>query len=264
MTIYLYVKTHRKTGLKYLGKTKQKDPHQYRGSGKYWKDHIKKHGYDVDTEILRECQSNEEVRQWGLYYSELWQVVASNKWANLKEESGDGGDGFTSEQSCKLQKQRVADNTHPFLGGEMQRRTQQKRGEDGTHHVLGGEIARQSNKKRVEDGTHHLLGGEIARQSAKKRVEDGSHNFLGGDIQRQRVSDGTHNFLGGDIQRQRESDGTHHFQTPWTCPHCGKSGKGTSLFNRWHGDNCKSVNPSGHIHRTQHIRSLNKTNFGVS
>lgn len=61
MTIYLYKKTHNKTGLQYLGKTKSKDPHKYKGSGVYWTSHIKKHGYDVTTEILRECSTMEEI-----------------------------------------------------------------------------------------------------------------------------------------------------------------------------------------------------------
>ena len=89
MTIYLYVKTHRTTGLKYLGKTEQ-EPFKYQGSGDYWTNHINVHGYDVDTIILRECQSAEELKEWGLYYSNLWNVVESDEWANLKEESGDG------------------------------------------------------------------------------------------------------------------------------------------------------------------------------
>ena len=50
--IYLYIKTHNKTGLKYLGKTTKKDQHKYKGSGKYWLKHIRKHGYDVTTEII--------------------------------------------------------------------------------------------------------------------------------------------------------------------------------------------------------------------
>jgi len=52
MTIYLYLKTHNKTGLKYLGKTIQ-NPYKYQGSGEYWIPHIKKHGYDVTTKILK-------------------------------------------------------------------------------------------------------------------------------------------------------------------------------------------------------------------
>lgn len=97
MTIYLYVKTHNITGLKYLGKTNRPDPHKYLGSGIYWRNHIKKYGQDYSTEILKECSTKEELKYWGLYYSDLWDVVNAkdnngNKiWANLKPENGDGG-----------------------------------------------------------------------------------------------------------------------------------------------------------------------------
>lgn len=91
MTIYLYVKTHRITGLKYLGQTTAKDPHKYSGSGTYWKLHLEKHGYLYNTEILKECHSKDEIKNWGTYYSNLWNVVDSKDWANLKPESGDGG-----------------------------------------------------------------------------------------------------------------------------------------------------------------------------
>jgi hypothetical protein len=98
MIIYLYLKTHNKTGLKYLGKTIQ-DPIVYRGSGHYWLRHIKVHGYDVTTEILRECSSNEEIKEWGLHYSQLWDIVNSKEFANLKLEYGNGGP--PSEESKK-------------------------------------------------------------------------------------------------------------------------------------------------------------------
>jgi hypothetical protein len=91
MTIYLYKKTHKKTGLQYLGKTIRKDPHKYPGSGVYWKNHLEKHGYDVDTEILLETDDHFEIKKWGKHYSELWNIVESNDWANLKPEEGDGG-----------------------------------------------------------------------------------------------------------------------------------------------------------------------------
>ena len=99
MTIYyLYLKTHNITGLKYLGYTGRKDPYKYKGSGKKWISHINKHNYDVTTEILKECSSKNEIKEWGLYYSYLWNIVEArddhgNKiWANLKLEEGDGGD----------------------------------------------------------------------------------------------------------------------------------------------------------------------------
>ena len=101
MTIYLYVKTHNKTGLKYLGKTSKQDPHKYTGSGTRWLNHLRKHGYDYNTEILLECQTIEEIKHWGMYYSSLWNVVESSDWANLKPESGDGG-VITSEIAIKI------------------------------------------------------------------------------------------------------------------------------------------------------------------
>ena len=91
MCIYLYVKTHQKTGLKYLGQTSAKDPHKYIGSGVYWIAHLKVHGFDYTTEILHECKNKKELKVIGLYYSKLWNIVESNEWANLKEECGDGG-----------------------------------------------------------------------------------------------------------------------------------------------------------------------------
>jgi hypothetical protein len=101
MTIYLYVKTHKVTGLKYLGTTVSKNPHAYKGSGKYWRNHIEKHGYEVDTEILFETNNKEELTEKGLYYSELWNVVESKEWANLKPETGAGGGYVAGSESAE-------------------------------------------------------------------------------------------------------------------------------------------------------------------
>jgi NUMOD3 motif len=91
MTLYLYIKTHNKTGLKYLGQTSQKDPHKYPGSGTRWLHHLRKHGYDYSTKILKECSNKNELKEWGLYYSNLWNIVKDQSWANLKPEEADGG-----------------------------------------------------------------------------------------------------------------------------------------------------------------------------
>jgi hypothetical protein len=101
MTIYLYKKTHRVTGLKYLGTTNSKNPYRYKGSGTYWRHHCDKHGYDIDTEILFETDNKEELRSKGLYYSELWNVVDSKEWANLKPEEGNGGGYVAGSESAK-------------------------------------------------------------------------------------------------------------------------------------------------------------------
>lgn len=102
---YLYVKTHKKTGLKYLGKTTQKDPYRYAGSGKDWVNHLREHGKDHETTILKECSSKNELSVWGRYYSNLWNVVKSSDWANRIPETG-GGPGFKSgsENPAKTEK----------------------------------------------------------------------------------------------------------------------------------------------------------------
>jgi hypothetical protein len=98
--IYLYKKTHKITGLQYLGKTSRADPYTYPGSGKRWRAHLNKYGYDFDTEILAESEDSVEIVKLGLHYSNLWNVVADENWANLKPESGDGGT-FTHTAEAK-------------------------------------------------------------------------------------------------------------------------------------------------------------------
>jgi len=88
--IYLYLKTHNQTGLKYLGKTTQ-DPYKYKGSGLHWKSHIKKHGNDVSTEILFQTEDREEFKRVATEYSEKWNIVESTVFANLMPEEGQGG-----------------------------------------------------------------------------------------------------------------------------------------------------------------------------
>jgi hypothetical protein len=112
MTIYLYVKTHNKTGLKYLGKTTSKDPHKYHGSGADWKTHLKEHGIDYTTEIVRECQTNKELYEWGTHYSNLWNVVESTEWANRIPETG-GGANHPEERKELFRQQQLGKKKPP-------------------------------------------------------------------------------------------------------------------------------------------------------
>lgn len=103
-TIYLYLKTHNVTGLKYLGKT-TRDPYDYRGSGLVWNRHLDKHGDDVTTEILFETTDMEKFKRVGHEYSEKWNIVESKEFANLIPEYGTGGDTsmcFTEETKEKI------------------------------------------------------------------------------------------------------------------------------------------------------------------
>jgi 5-methylcytosine-specific restriction endonuclease McrA len=60
--IYLYVKTHNKTGLKYLGKTEQ-DPFVYLGSGKRWLNHLNKHGVISEKAKIRRANGFKPVEK---------------------------------------------------------------------------------------------------------------------------------------------------------------------------------------------------------
>jgi len=87
---YLYVKIHNKTGLKYFGKTVQ-DPFKYKGSGMRWMNHIKKHGYDVTTEIVGYYTNEQECFLAAQKFSDENKIVESKEWANIVTENLSGG-----------------------------------------------------------------------------------------------------------------------------------------------------------------------------
>ena len=88
MTTFIYIKTHNITGLKYFGKTNKTDICLYEGSGKYWKNHIKKHGYNCRTKVVRTFTNMEDCRWWCMKFSIINNIVESNDWANLIMENG--------------------------------------------------------------------------------------------------------------------------------------------------------------------------------
>lgn len=99
----LMIKVHSRTGLKYLCKTIKTDINKYKGSGNYWKSHIKSHGtkfvsnawycWFYDKESLTEC---------ALMLSKLYDIVKSNEWANLIPEDGLGGGCISHTEETKI------------------------------------------------------------------------------------------------------------------------------------------------------------------
>ena len=92
--LYLLVKEHNLTGLKYLCK---KTAHsfdeceKYKGSGVYWKKHLIKYGNNVSTTCLFITEDKEEFKKIATEYSLKFDVVNSKEWANLIIEEGQGG-----------------------------------------------------------------------------------------------------------------------------------------------------------------------------
>jgi hypothetical protein len=94
---WLYIKQHNITGLKYFGKTSQNDVLKYKGSGRYWRKHLKQHGNDVTT-IWAELFLNEEsLIEFAQFFTEICDIVTSvdkngkKIWANLIPEDGKMG-----------------------------------------------------------------------------------------------------------------------------------------------------------------------------
>ena len=107
--IYLYIKQHSITKLKYFGKT-YKDPNKYMGSGKHWLRHIKKHGINyVETIWYQLFTDEQELITYALNFSIQNNIVESSQWANLKNENGlDGGfDKHTQESIEKNRKKAI-------------------------------------------------------------------------------------------------------------------------------------------------------------
>ena len=92
---YLYVKEHSVTGLKYFGKTCQ-DPLKYKGSGRHWQNHYKKHGKEhiITTHLFGPYTDAAVISEFALAFSAEHDIVASKDWANMTEENGLDGAEF--------------------------------------------------------------------------------------------------------------------------------------------------------------------------
>lgn len=94
MAIYLLIKEHANTGLKYLCKhvaSSFSECEKYSGSGIYWKRHLKEHGNNVITKCLFVTEDEKEFRKIAKKYSLEYNVTNSKEWANLCDEEGQGG-----------------------------------------------------------------------------------------------------------------------------------------------------------------------------
>jgi hypothetical protein len=197
-------------------------PQKAKGSGTYWRQHLKVHGHDYSTEILKECSSAEELKKWGMYYSTLWNVVESAEWANLTTEDGSGGRdaGFTiSEEhkknlskaktglpNPKLSEQRIGEN-NPMFG---------KKRPDIT-----GDLHPNKRPEVAGKIKNSNLGKKHSASSKEKR----SKRFKGA----------------GNPMYGRTGAASPRFgkTTPiMKCVHCGKE-CAKHNFVKYHGDKCK-------------------------
>jgi len=139
------IKEIEQTGLRYLCKRKQySDPldHiKYKGSGKLWRRILNAHPeYTIKTTVLG-LYDKDDLVKYGLYYSNLYNIVESTEWANLIPEAGDGGETHKG--------------THPFqniISGDIVYRTECPTGYEPFY-----------NKQKETRVIHNPLTGEIKK-----------------------------------------------------------------------------------------------------
>ena len=228
MTIYyLYIKTHKITGLKYFGQTKT-NPFKYSGSGTDWRKHIARYGRDILTEIVFQTTNKKELTAQGRYYSCLWNVVGAmdnfgNKiWANRIPETGGGGGNIPGHVAYWPSQEQIQQ------GIETKRK-------NGTSKNAGSKSAREK-AKHTSLARHGTLktGNDTSRvkmwETKRKNGTDKGYKK-----KKTEKSDNAWN-----LRREKGTDS-------WTitekvqCPHCGKIGAKCGAMKQKHFDNCKSI-----------------------
>lgn len=203
-SVYLLLKTHNDTGLKYLCRhvTKyEKTCYNYKGSGVHWTRHLEKHGNNVTTEILAKCDTIEEARELGIYYSKKWNIVESKDFANLVPEDGQGGAEPASHRKTYGSRFGHEQEPNRYVG-------------DNNYAKLPEVRQKISEKLKGRE----ITWGEKISESCK-----GREPWNKGKANPHACTDHMNNM------------------PPVECPYCGKQGPKGAMV-RWHFDKCKKFN----------------------
>lgn len=189
MAIYLCVKQHTVTGMLYFCKTTGPNFQSYRGSGKYWKRHIRKHGAEFVVHIKHWTFTDQDrCTKFALRFSKFHDIQNSSEWANLIAENGlDGapkGVVFTEEH-----KQNLRGKTRSKSHCENLKRNH-------TRPMLGKKFSAE-HRRKISENNVGFKGKSHSDESKKKTSESLKIAAARRPIR--------------------------------TCPHCGVSGKGGNM-----------------------------------
>lgn len=232
----------------------------YLGSGK-WVSQIKKKDKLV-REIVEFVDSFEElIIKEDEYLAEHY---GKTNCMNMSNKSTGWAIGSANPMNNPTSVAKISGENHWTVSNkesiEMIRNAQLALVSDGTHNLIGesnpnkdGRNAKAAMKNgkhnsitnnpstiNALNGTHHWQNGKAPNYEGKlnkKLIEEGRHNFLGPETNKKRIDEGTHNFVGSAANLKMLAEGKHPSQRKMTCS-CGKT-VSTSMYTRWHGDNCK-------------------------
>ena len=233
---YLYIKQHNKTGLKYFGKTVRPDPYRYKGSGKYWKNHLCVHGNDVTTVWVQLFTDPVLLTEYALTFSTKNNIVKSSDWANLKSEDGLSGGAmpWTEESRQKLSKTltgRSPSVTHRAnlsiaLKGHKDFRTPEVKAIAG----VKASAKLKGKKKPIGFGEavgNRLRGSKMADSAVEKMKAAWTNERKEQQAERARIQNASRSVI--------------------ICPHCSLQGTNPGNMKRYHYDNCKCLQEPRHL-----------------
>jgi hypothetical protein len=203
MSLYLYHKKHKITGLNYFGKT-DNDPINYNGSGVYWNSHLRKHGKLIETVQVWEFDNINERSEFAIKFSAENNIVKSDEWANLCPENGlDGGDKFGYMPKDKLAN----------INARKSKNVKQSWQEESRINA-NTQSAKKQWATRTDDEIQKLAS-KISNTLLTKTVE-------------QRA----------EAKRKRKETLALN-RKEITCPHCNLIGTNKANMNRYHFNKCK-------------------------
>lgn len=273
--VTLYIATHNKTGLKYFGKTtkwftQESLQKNYHGSGKYWNEHIKKHGKDVTMSIYQICSLNESDEDYvvpiALSFSEENDIVEDKEnWANLIPEDGLSGVvkgnklseetkakiglsklNLTDESKARISKSaknrpEVSNQTRDKMsaskfGVSLSEETKAKMSESSKGKPKSDE--HKANISKAKSGeSHHMFAKQLTAEH-KTKISESLKGREKSEETRAKLSSSQ---KGKSLTEEHKANiRISKSNMPITiCCYCGKEGKGGNM-TRYHFDNCKN------------------------
>lgn len=243
---FLYIKQHSVTGLLYFGKTSKGDPVKYKGSGTYWKRHIKQHGVKF-VETIWYCLflDAESIKEFELSFSINNNIVEDTRWANLVEETGIGGPPLglkRSEETCK----KIGDSKRGIRYSDEVRRkmSESKKGLKTSFSYPESNPAKTEKFKSMMQNENPMFN-EVTKEKVSKTIKDKWDEDHEKMYNLQKYADPERNEkirqskIGNKNPMYGNTHAADHLNNPeYECIHGGiKTTKGN--ISRWHNDNCK-------------------------
>lgn len=286
------IKVHKRTRLKYLCVTSKKNWKTYKGSGIYWKSHLKKYGNNIKTILIFESSSIEKISELGLFYSEKYNVVESDDWANLIPENGYNTNILIGKHGIVNFRNKVGIHS-PEYSLEI------RKGWSKSGGLIGGKITKKSKvgifsktyDRSEQSKINYQLGLGLAKISKEERRENGrkgglfvKENKLGifaASAEERKVwavSNGQKGGIKAFEERLGMFSGSPEQLKEWSAAGGKKGGKITGSMYWWNDGqiNTKSYSCPGDgwkrgqiesekkiISREKNFSKLNKTNEGL-